>query len=82
MKLSYQRKQKTVKKERKKLRTEKCEREREKERERRMREVVTLEWDNWRVNKREERDKGENHRKRSQERAKGNIKKGVRYNSI
>ena len=36
-----------------------------------MREVVTLEWENWRVNKWEERDKGENHRERSQERAKG-----------
>ena len=40
------------------MRTEKCEREREKERERGMREVVTLEWDNWHVNKWEERDKG------------------------
>ncbi len=45
-------------------------REREKERERGMREVVTLEWDNWRVNKWEERDKGENRRERCQERAK------------
>ena len=35
-----------------------------------MREVVTLEWDNWRVNKWEERDKGENRRERCQERAK------------
>ena len=49
-----------------------------------MREVVTLEWDNWRVNKWEERDKGENHRERSQERAKGEYQKrgAVQFNLV
>ncbi len=40
-----------------------------------MKEVITLEWDNWLVNKWEERDKGENLRERSQERAKGEYQK-------